>query len=65
VGEEKESGFSDSTRNALEDLAKEHAHRKWLGEILKRYAQWIAAISLGATVAWDIVARIIKEASGR
>jgi hypothetical protein len=65
VSEEKESGFTDSERDALQHLAKEHEHRKWLGDILKRYAQWIAAIALGATVAWDTLARIIKEASGR
>ena len=65
MGEEKEVSFSDSERQALAQLAKEHDHRKWLSELLKRWAQWIAAVALGATVAWDVISRIIREASHR
>lgn len=62
---DKEPEFSDSTKALLAELAKEHEHRKWLLDILKRWAQWIAAISLGVTITWDALARLVKHLTER
>ena len=61
----EEPDFSDSTRTLLEELAKEREHRKWLVDILKRWAQWIAAVSLGVTITWDALVRLIKHLGER
>lgn len=53
------SDFSDSTRAQLEALATESAHRKWLGEIIQRWAKWIAAVAVGATIVWDALHRLV------
>lgn len=52
--------FSDSERDALAQIAKEHEHRKWLGAILLRWSKWIAAVALGVTVTWDALSKIIQ-----
>ncbi len=62
---EQEPEFSDSTKQLLEEIAKEREHRKWLADILKRWAQWIAAISLGVTVTWDALVRLVKHLGER
>ena len=56
----KKEEWSDSQRDALEHLAKQHEHRKWLLDILKRWATWVAAVSLGATVTWDALAKLAR-----
>lgn len=53
--------FSESTRQALEELAREREHRKWLAEILQRWAKWIAAISVGTTIVWDAAHKLIAH----
>ena len=52
--------FSDSTRAALEELAADSAHRKWLGEIIQRWAKWIAAVAVGVTIIWDALHRLVS-----
>ena len=52
--------WTDSQRDALEHLAKQHEHRKWLLDILKRWATWVAAVALGVSVTWDALARLVR-----
>lgn len=65
--------FSDSEREALRDLAEKHAdvlasvedrkHRLWLGEIVKRWAMWVAAVVAGVGFSWDALSKIVKALS--
>ncbi len=55
--------WTDSDKAELDKVLKERRHRQWLADMLMRWAKWAAAVSLGATVVWDWVARIIKQAS--
>ena len=57
--------FSESTKALLDELAKERDHRKWLAEILLRWAKWIAAIAAGITVVWDAGHRILSAVLGK
>ena len=62
--------FSDSERDALRELAEKRAdvlatvedrkHRQWLGELLKRWAMWIAAVVAGLGLSWDALSKIVK-----
>ena len=52
--------FSEADKTVLSELAKEREHRRWLFEILKRWAQWVAAISVGGSVIWDKLHDLIK-----
>lgn len=56
--------FDEETKSLLRELAKERDRRKWLGELLKRWAQWITAISLAATVLQDAVGKLYRYLTG-
>jgi hypothetical protein len=58
-----ESGFSDSERDALAEIARERSHRKWLGSLLYRWAKWLAAVTLGVKVGWDALSDMVKRLS--
>ena len=52
--------FTDTERAQLAALAKEREHRKWLAAMLKRWATFLSAVILGASVLWDALARLFK-----
>jgi hypothetical protein len=54
--------WTDSDKADLESLLQERRHRKWLADSMMQWAKWVAAIALGATVVWDWIAKIIKQA---
>lgn len=58
--QEKDSGFTDSQRLALEAITKEREHRRWFFDLLKRWATVSAAVILGFGVVWDALARLIR-----
>lgn len=49
----------------IDELLKERDRRKWLADLLKRGAQWIVAVSLGASVAWEWLGKLVKHFSDR
>ncbi len=57
--------LSDEELAAMRAHLKETEHKRWLGEIVKRWAQWIAAVALGVTVLWDSLGKIIKQLGGQ
>jgi hypothetical protein len=61
---QKQEPWSDSERAALEHLAKQHEHRKWLLDIVKRWATWVAAFSLASTVTWDALLKLVRFITG-
>jgi hypothetical protein len=56
--------WTESDRAALDALIRERAHRKWLGDLVKRWAQWIAAAVLGYTLLWEQIVKIVKQVGG-
>lgn len=45
----------------VREQLKERDRRRWLGDIIKRWAQWLAAVALGVTVLWDWLHKIITH----
>jgi hypothetical protein len=60
VDRRKPNPWTDTDRDQLEALIKEREHKVWLTDMLKRWAQWIAAIALALTVLWDWIGKVIK-----
>lgn len=52
--------FTDSERAALREAARNQEHKKWLFDLLKRWATWITAVILGAGVLWDAIGKAVK-----
>lgn len=53
--------WTDSDRQHLQEMADERAHRKWLGDLLKRWAIWIAAIAVASRYLWDGLTSIVRS----
>lgn len=44
---EEQPGVSDSDRMELDALLEERKHRRWLAQLVKRWALWIFAVIVG------------------
>ena len=54
----------ETSAETLERIAREYKHRQWLKGRIKLWAQWIGAISVGATVLNDWIHWVIKYIRG-
>jgi hypothetical protein len=52
--------WTDSERAKLDELAAESSHRKWLADLLKRWALWIAAVVVGGRYLWDGISELLR-----
>lgn len=56
----KRREWTDSERDKLDELSRQADHRKWLADLLKRWALWIAAVVVGSRYIWDGITELLR-----
>lgn len=51
--------WTDSERDRIDDLMEQANHRKWLFDMLKRGALWVAAIVVAGRYLWDGLTQLL------
>lgn len=56
--------WSDSETSRLREVAEERKHKRWLADLLKRWALWITALGVGVPYLLDGAKRAIQFLAG-
>ena len=61
--DQKHEPWSESERQALLDMARESAHRKWLWALIRRWGLWGGAFFGGGVLTWESLTKLLKKAA--